>query len=296
MKDFDWNWLYHFYLVSKKASLSKASENNGIPLSTLSTSIKRLETFMGSKLFKRSKNGMFFTPEGEAAFSHAQKYFDNIPDFQKLTVAVDERICIVTTLGFAHFYLTKLVGAWRELYPHVALEIFVHPDDHDVDRHGVDIAISKPLYEREDLAQEYIYTGECNLYVSPDYVKRRGLPKTINDLAKHEVIGFTANPIGYYDWFLKDMDNSFNPSLVYNSSPEILRLVMDGVAMGGLDKKCIPADANLIKVFPDMADFHTHFCVIYKKRTPKLERVLSFIRFLREVGKFHETCAPVPSR
>lgn len=118
LKDINWNQVYYFYEVARKMSMKETSKILGVSTPTVSEQIKKLETLLGVKLFRRYPRKIELTSEGETLFQFAEEIFSTGARFLDAVspvsiggyparIGIQETICTKLPIDFAMKY-TKI--------------------------------------------------------------------------------------------------------------------------------------------------------------------------------------------
>ena len=75
MEWFNYNHFFYFWTVAKTGSLSEASEELMLSLSTISEQVHGLEKTLGVQLFRRKGRRLVLTEVGQLAYSYADSIF-----------------------------------------------------------------------------------------------------------------------------------------------------------------------------------------------------------------------------
>ena len=132
-----------------------------------------------------------------------------------------------------------------------------------------------------------------HIYGSTKYLGKYGIPKTINDLAKHRFISFgkgAPSPVFNPDWALKlgRKDNSkIKPVMKVNSVMGLLLAVESGVGLAALPDYLVSQSNNVVKVLPKSEGPITEAHFVYPQSLKNIARVQAFKNFL--YSKLSET-------
>ena len=119
----DLNPLRYFLEVAKVKNFTRAAKNCHVAQPALSQQIRRLETLLGMKLFKRLPRGAALTSEGEILLPYVQKVLNAVQDTED--VAAELRgvsrgtVKIVSLPSACVYVLPEKVAAFRRDHPRV---------------------------------------------------------------------------------------------------------------------------------------------------------------------------------
>ena len=117
--------LRHFLSLAERCHFSRAAEACRVTQSSLSASIKELETGLGATLFERTKRSVMLTPLGREMVGLAKEVVARLDDLTDLAgaagapLAGDLRMGVIPTIG--PFLLPRVLPGLRDAYPDLRL-------------------------------------------------------------------------------------------------------------------------------------------------------------------------------
>ncbi len=117
--------LRHFLKLAEHCHFSRAAKACLITQSSLSASIKELETVLGALLFERTKRSVMLTPLGREMVSLAKEVVARLDDLTEAVkgadapLAGDLRMGVIPTIG--PFLLPRALPGLRDTYPELRL-------------------------------------------------------------------------------------------------------------------------------------------------------------------------------
>lgn len=290
----EWDKLKVFYTVAQEGSFNKAAKRLNVAQSSIGRSISILEHSLKTKLFIRNARGVVLTEDGETLFHHVRNMIIEAENaktaIQQKKDEVSGEITIVSTYGFASTSLCPYITQFAKLYPNVRISLICNDEGLDLRTREADISIGNfDITGESSLIQTFLTTRAQHLYASNEYLRKRGIPKTVEDLAHHSVISFNNpyRPIPYKEpeWILrvglKPHEQLRKPCFVTNSVESLYKAAVDGLGIIALSN-----DSVLLKnmqLFPILTHLESDATTIYftytsSLKTVKLVRVLE--RFL----------------
>jgi DNA-binding transcriptional LysR family regulator len=287
----DWDKLRVFYHVAKAGSFIRAAENLNITQSTLSRSIQILEYLLKTQLFNRVPKGVVLTKQGELLFNKVEQMFANFEEakaqIQDETEKPQGSLKVASTVALASLWLIELIPGFLELYPDIELDIIGHDEKLDVKSREADVSIRPFIDDQSDLIQTYLFSCFLELYASPIYLEKFGVPKAPEDLDHHRIITFgesTIRPYSDIDWPLRigsKPERIRKPYVSINSSKGASRLAELGVGIVALSKEFPGIDTmNLIKVLPEISGPIIDLYYVYPQALKNSKRVQVFGEYL----------------
>ncbi len=257
---FDWNQVRAFLATAEEGSLSAAARALGLTQPTLSRQVAGLETDLGVTLFERGRRSMDLTETGFALLEHVRAMGEAATRVSLAatgrTELIDGHVSLTTTEGFAMMHLPPIVERVRERAPGIQLEIIAANESLDLIRREADIAIRHARPEQGDLIAKCVGGTTAHFYASSEYLDRRGRPKTLDDLADHDFIGFEspATMLGILNSM--GMPVTAEHFKVYTSSGIVILSLMDqGLGISVMTKDVAESRPALEQVLPSLPPF-----------------------------------------
>ena len=185
-----------FVKVVQAGSFSRAARQLGLPNTTVSAKVARLEKRLGVTLIQRTTRKLHVTAAGRAYYERCAPALASIEQAEaEMSVAAGEPAGLlrITAPGdVAHGLLPPLVTRFLQRYPRTQVEIVVANRVVDLIAEGVHLAIrAAPLRDSTLVARRFVqFSG--GLWASAAYLKRKGTPRSAHDLAQHDGLVFSG--------------------------------------------------------------------------------------------------------
>ncbi|NPV20919.1 LysR family transcriptional regulator [Bradyrhizobium aeschynomenes] len=184
-----------FVRVAERGSLSAVARELGIGQSTVSRHLQELEHTIGVPLLSRTTRRVTLTDEGSRYYANCVqilRLIDQAGDEARgARGAAAGTIRISCTAAFGILHITRLVFAFQDRYPDIAIDLNLTDERIDLVREGVDIALRlAPLIDSSLKLRPLGYSHRL-LVASPGYLEKRGTPRTPQDLIGHDGIRMT---------------------------------------------------------------------------------------------------------
>jgi DNA-binding transcriptional LysR family regulator len=210
MAELDLNDVAAFVRVVERAGFAKAARELGVPTSTLSRAVARLEAATGTQLVYRNTRNTTPTSEGQTFYSAVAPA---VLTLQHAARAADGnereargRLRISAPNDIGSTFVARLVAAFTERYPHVDVSVELSMRQVNLVQEGFDVALraSEKLSDSSLVARK---AGdlEAALYASPAYLNSSGAPTTPGDLDAHRCVLFRPDN-GQASWTLHGPD------------------------------------------------------------------------------------------
>jgi DNA-binding transcriptional LysR family regulator len=187
-----------FVAVVDAGSFIGAARRLGAPASTVSARVSALEQRLGVTLIQRTTRRLRTTDAGQRYFQDCQKALRQLEIAEELvteTVRGDSGVLRLTAASdVAQSVLAPVIAGFRAAYPRIMIDLVVTDRLVDMIADGIDLAVRPGPLRDSNLVVRSFWTGSSGLYASAAYLKRCGVPRRIEDLRRHEIVGFTRMP------------------------------------------------------------------------------------------------------
>ena len=182
-----------FVRVVDAGSIAGAARLLGVPKSTVSRRISRLEDRLGVRLLQRTTRSMHTTAEGQSLYQRAS---GPLADLENATSAVADAgdtprglLRVTAPVDFGRLF-APIVSDFMRKYPEVSVDIDLTGRKVDLVAEGFDLAVRGGTLEDSSLIARKLAVVELQLFAAPAYLAERGTPKRVADLADHECVLF----------------------------------------------------------------------------------------------------------
>ncbi len=181
-----------FVEVVETGSFTKGARRLGIPLSTASAKVARLEDALGTTLLQRTTRQVQVTEDGKLYYSHCVQALSALAMGKEQLGAArgtpQGSLRISAPVDLAQFVLADAVDAYLARWPEVSVELVVTNRKVDLIAENIDLALRiGPLEDSSLIARKFI-EAETGLFASGDYIARNGAPETLEALDRHQII------------------------------------------------------------------------------------------------------------
>lgn len=183
-----------FVKVVELGSYSEASRALDVPKSTVSRAVSGLEEELGVRLLHRTTRQLAVTDAGRAFFDRARSALAGLEDARTAAVARQSEargtVRITAPVDLATAVLPPLVRAFRARHDGIDLDFVLTGRRVDLVAEAVDLALRAGALDDSSLVARRIGSMAHHFLAAPSYVSARGAPRSVDDLARHDVIGF----------------------------------------------------------------------------------------------------------
>ncbi|MEJ1130887.1 LysR family transcriptional regulator [Variovorax sp. CCNWLW225] len=185
-----------FLRVVESKSFVRAAETLGLPASSVTDIIKRLEKHLQTRLLNRSTRNLSLTPEGERYFYRCREILDLIDDTESSLHSADRpqgRLRVDMPGGIAHALILPQLEQFQRRYPDIYLMIGVNDRQVDLIQEGVDCVIRTGSLNDSTLVARRLVELRWITCAAPSYLDERGVPEVLEDLKRHRAVHYFSN-------------------------------------------------------------------------------------------------------
>jgi DNA-binding transcriptional LysR family regulator len=189
----DYNHVALFVRVVRAGSFTAAAAEVGLPKSSVSRSVTRLEDELGVRLLQRTTRKLALTEVGQHYYDAVSGSVRNIDDADSMAKehGLEPRGTVRLTAP-PELNLASVLIAFRKKYPGILIEVSLTPRRVDLIAEGFDLAIRGGRLEDSSLVMRRIASSRFVLMASPAYLRAQGRPQSVPDLARHEFVLYRA--------------------------------------------------------------------------------------------------------
>jgi len=180
-----------FIEVAQGLSFSGAAQRLGMAKGNVTKHIAWLEQSLGVQLLTRTTKSVSLTESGLSLLENGRELLDRVDSIDAAVRQSVKEPKGMLRLGappsFGAFHLVPIITAFSSAHPDIQVVLYLDDGRTDLVAEGLDMSvrIATSLKDTSQVAQRLAVVPQL-LVASPDYLRRRGTPQTIADLAAHE--------------------------------------------------------------------------------------------------------------
>lgn len=193
-RSIDLNKVAIFARVVQARGFTAAAKALGIPKSSVSRSVAQLEEALGVRLLQRTTRKLSLTDAGTEYYERVTRALGGLDD---AAVAVSEMqgalrgtIRVTAPVDMGNAILARFVARFVRKHPGVRVDLGLTARTVDLVAEGYDLAVRAGALRDSSLVARRVGTGHSALFASPGYLRRRGAPASVAELAAHDVVLF----------------------------------------------------------------------------------------------------------
>ena len=283
-----------FVRIVEAGSFTKAAESLNLLRASLTATMQNLERHLGAQLLQRTTRRLSLTPDGEryyeqcaailAAIENAEAGFLG-PDARRMHGRL--RIDLPGALGRA--IVLPRIGEFCRACPGIELSIGMSDRLVDLTGEGIDCALRVGSLEDSSLVARRIGLMRFVIAATPEYLARRGVPASIDDLAGHEgVVHFSGRSARAFDWELQEGDAvrkvALKGGIGVNDAEANLILALQGLGLAQLARYQVRDRVGVLReVLPGVRPTPMPVSLLYPRGRIANPRLQAFALWLAQV-------------
>jgi DNA-binding transcriptional LysR family regulator len=195
----DLNLLSVFEAVARTSSFSAAAKELGIPKSSASRAVARLEDELGVQLLFRTTRQVSLSEAGTALYDRTTPLLRSIKaavgEIPRPEEAPSGTLKVTAPVDLGVLFLAEVVTRYVARYPAVCVDLHLTGRVVDLVGEGFDVALRvASKLEDSTLVARRAAPAVFHLYASPLYLARRGAPRNEDELRQHDWVVFRGGP------------------------------------------------------------------------------------------------------
>jgi DNA-binding transcriptional LysR family regulator len=301
--------LLAFMAVARERSFTRAASKLGVSQSSLSHTIRALETRLGVRLLTRTTRSVAPTEAGERLL---QTVAPRLQDIESEVAAVSElgakSAGTIRITAIDHVVDTLLWPRLRPLiaeYPDLKIEISTDYRMVDIVAEGFDIGVRWGDQVAKDMVAVRLMPDQRMLIVgAPDYLAAHGVPATPQELLAHNCITLRLASSGsLYAWELRngarELQVNVSGQATFHSVYQMLNAALSGCGLAFVPQDLAQPHleaGRLEAVLQDWAPVFPGLHAYYPSRRQSTRTLALVIKALRTAPQFNPAHPPGAAR
>jgi len=282
-----------FVRVVDRGGFASAARAVGVPTSTVSRAIARLEASTGVRLLHRTTRSMRPTTEGHELYASAAPAIATLKNaarsIEPVTRKPKGRLRVTAPNDLCATFLADVIVAFMERYPLVQLDFALSNQHTNLVDEGFDVAVRAAVHLGDSsLIARKLGDLELHLYASPRYLRRHGAPASLDDLSDHRCVVFRAKDLAR-TWALRSAAGDASVHVRGRIGGDDFGFVRAIVLAGGgigllphLNSASDEASGRLVRVLPELRMRGASLYIVYPTAQNVPARVTAFRDFVIE--------------
>lgn len=201
-----------FVEVATHGSFSETARRMGLPVSSVSRHVSGLETALGQTLLVRNTRAVRLT-------DHGAQYLSSVREALALLDAAGEEVRVEAleprgtlrlnaAIAFGRRHIAPHLATFQARHPGLEVELTLTDTFVDPVSDGADVLVRIGVLEDSNLVSRKLADQRHVLAAAPEYIERRGAPKSPDDLSAHNCLVYRGRH-GARPWLFQDDGNRY---------------------------------------------------------------------------------------
>lgn len=286
------NAMRAFVKVAESGSFSTAARLLGRSKAVVSKQLAMLEGALAVQLLVRTTRQVRLTEVGRSYFERCVQLLTELDDMesnvQQSQSSPRGLLRVAGPQTFAELHLSAAIREFLLRYPELNVELVLTDRIVDLVDHGFDVAIRIGQLEDSSLLARRLASSSMVTCASPDYLARRGVPRTPEQLSGHDLV-LDTNLRQPGNWRFQRGTRAVNVrvagQLQVNSAVMVRHFLVAGAGIGLCPEFVVRDDLEAGRLLPLLAEFSGYDLGVYAvyphtRHVPSRVRV--FVDFLAD--------------
>lgn len=187
-----------FFRVVESHGFAAAARRLDTTRASVSRRVKALEQRLGVRLLQRTTRKLSLTDAGERYFREGRRLLGELDELERAMSAAAQDpqgdLRIIAPMSFGQRRLAPLIARFADLHRTLRISLLLEDRESDLFDEGADLAIRISYPNDSSMIARAIAPVPRYTCASPDYLKRRGYPKSPADLLQHDCLHYNLIP------------------------------------------------------------------------------------------------------
>lgn len=284
-----------FVRVAETESFTAAAKGMGLTKASASNAIRALEQRVGTRLLHRTTRRVRLTQDGAVFFDRCKELLSEVEEtetlFQKSDIALSGRIRVDLPSRLARLQVIPALPRFLREHPGLELELGTTDRAVDLIREGYDCVVRVGWLSDSGLVARRV--GEVPLIncASPDYLKRHGRPRRLEDLEKHYLVHYVSTLGQRPEGFEYEEDGAWKERpmrglITVNNAEASVAAAVAGLGLiqtPALGLEAELGERRLVEVLPEHPARSMPMAILYPHRRHLSRRVRVFMDWLEQL-------------
>lgn len=284
----DLEGIREFVAVARFGSFTRAAARLNCSKSYLSKKVKSLERRLGVLLFERNTRDLQLTDTGESYYTRCAAVLAELESATSAATAAGHlphgllKVHVAASIG--EITTAGIFAEFSTLYSQLTLHLDFDSRPLETIPDEYDVLITRGILKDSALVAHKLGESDFDLYASPAYYQRHGMPECLEDLARHRCL---VDGSGSW-WFGRGAEATevrVEGGLKSNRGTLLLRCALRGMGITQQSRhplRNLVEEGALLAVPGDWACWRAGWYALFHRRTPEVPKVRLLVDFLAE--------------
>lgn len=286
----DLNLMAVFARVVEAGSFSEAARRAGTSRSAISKAVAKLEKSLGAHLLNRTTRHLSLTEIGAAVAEHCARIVEEATEAEKRVGSLSSEargvLRVSASVAFGTLHVAPALAEFLPRHPELKIDLSITDRWVNLAEEAYDVAIHVSSDPPPNLVARPLAPVRRQLCATPDYFRRRGIPRTPADLVTHNCLDYTrSGEPGRWRFTGPEGEISvpINGPLHVDDDEALSQAVLGGLGVGLLPTFIVGKalqDGNLQAVLSEYIPVERHVYAMYLPTRHLPNKVRVFIDFM----------------
>ena len=189
-----------FVRVVESGSFTKAADVLQLPPPSVSRTVQVLEEHLGTRLLNRTTRRISITEDGQIYYERCVKVLGDVDDMEaslsSAKISPRGKIKVSLPALMANTIVIPALPEFLNAYPEIEVEMALTDRQIDIVEEGVDCVIRVGELADSGLIAKRIGSFTGLIVAAPSYLKKYGVPTTLDDLKNHIAVNYVSGTSG----------------------------------------------------------------------------------------------------
>ena len=251
-----------FMMIVSAGSLSETARRTNGSLPGMSRRLAKLETRLGAKLIDRGSRHFVLTQEGRLLHERARRILAEIDEMEMeirgRASSPGGHLRIGAPHEIGRSRLASILADFGDANPQVSIELVLTDSKLEEAGQDFDLGLHIDMPARSESMVRKLINSRRVLCAAPSYLERRGIPGSVEDLAKHRCLMLWRSRHAHDRWHYRDGDqvreHAVEGALATNCSDVMHGWALEGRGIAQKARWDIENDlaqGRLVQLLPD---------------------------------------------
>ncbi len=281
----NWDDVRIFLAVARSGQILGAAKRLGLNHATVARRLTSLERDLRAQLLTRRPSGTELTRAGEEFLLAAERMEAEMDGARaavgEASLSISGTVRVGAPDGFGVAFLAPRLGELTRQHPDLTIELVPVPRSFSLSRREADIAVTVERPDQGRLVAARLVDYRLGLYASRNYIAENGMPETVEELARHNLVGYVEDLLASPSLaYASEISRDFRPHFAVSSALGQTEAVRSGAGIGILHAFIARTHDDLVPVMPERQIRRAYF-TIYHESMRSLRRIETVVKFIQ---------------
>jgi DNA-binding transcriptional LysR family regulator len=277
-----------FVAIADTGSLTAAARRCSITRATLTRRLELLEERLGTPLVNRTTRNVSLTEAGAVYLDGCRETLTRLRQAEAAVLEMGGRprgpLRVACPLISVNDVVAPMITSFAQAYPEVEVELHLSSEPCNPLVEGYDVAVQLGPPSSSALIARCLLRVRYELVASPEYLERRGVPASVDELRQHDCIVAVRSHRQHEPWPLRKGGNFTveRPRILANSTQLIRVAALQGLGIALIGQPLVLDDiasGALVRVLPDEVGDVVPINLVYTAGAKLSPKVRSFVDY-----------------